>query len=58
MVKRNPEKAANNAPNLKDEAELGGGGGTNGEFGAPGCAKTSISNFMPALQWFPIVQMK
>lgn len=57
MVKRNPVKAAD-APTLKDEAELGGGGGAKAEFGDPGCAKTSMENFIPTLQWFPIVQTK
>lgn len=50
MVKRknNPAMAAaKTAPNLKEEAELGGGGGSKAELGF---TKTSTENFIPALQ--------
>ena len=48
MVKRknNPAMAAaKTAPNLKEEAELGGGG-----MAELGFIKTSTANFIPALQ--------
>lgn len=53
LVKRN-SAAAKNASNLKDEAELGGGGGGR----KAGFRKTSIENFIPALQWLPLLTVQ